>query len=337
MHSYVWLKLDGGGILYSFLEFFPGVPLFFMVSGFLITDSFLNSKNIKQYFIKRGLRIYPALFVNILILELAMYIGGNMFENNFLLFSYIEYFITYVFTASMGIAKVLFDLQGVVHTVDSGFFQSYPSGVLWTLTVELSFYVILSIVFFIKNSKIRNIFLLSLILLAIAISSQATKDFYELNKITMLLHISVLPYIWIFSIGIVFRLYWDKIKKFFIGYGAYYFIFYILYSIVKVYYIGDTGSYKIGLTALTVLQTIFLASAMFSMAFSHTHIKFNRKIDLSYSTYLYHMLFVQIFISLGFVSEWKYFFIIVGLTLFTAYLSWTYIEKPMLNFKVKKI
>ena len=42
---------------------FPGVPIFFFVSGFLISRSFQNCASIRQYVINRILRLYPALVV----------------------------------------------------------------------------------------------------------------------------------------------------------------------------------------------------------------------------------------------------------------------------------
>lgn len=341
MHSSHWLELPKGGVMFDVLALFPGVPLFFMVSGFLIADSYLNSTNLKEYFVKRGLRIYPALFLNILILELAMYIGGNMTGNHISIIQYIVYFFTYVATAASGIASTLVGLKGADIYNQSAFFHDYPSGVLWTLTVELSFYMLLPMVLFFKNTKVRNTLLSLLVLLSIAItlyiSSYGAKEFYESSAIAKLLHISILPYFWIFGLGVFMRLYWESIQKYFVGYGIYYLGAYLLYSFTMLYFFDTLGNYKTELYFSTIVQIILLAFAMFSMAFSYTQIKFNRKIDLSYSTYLYHMLIVQILIGFGITGSWYLYFVVVGATFVIAYLSWTYIEKPMLKLKrVKK-
>lgn len=337
MHTTHWLKLEGGGEqLHNFIGFFPGVPLFFVISGFLITDSYLNS-GIKDYFIKRGLRIYPALFVNILILEFALYIGGNMDGNNITISEYIIYFFTYVATAVQGIGTTLVGLRGADIWSTVGFFNDYPSGVLWTLSVELSFYVLLPLILFVKKDlfKVAILFAMSLfsLYLSFSIDYAQSENFTSIMK---LLTISVFPYVWIFAIGVLMRLYWVEIKKYFIGYGLYYLSFYILYSLIKVYYFADTGNYRSELTILTLIQTIFMSFAMFSMAFSFTHIKINRKLDLSYSTYLYHMLVVQILIGLGMVGDSYLYLVVIGSSLMIAYLSWTYIEKPMLRLKVRR-
>src|SRR5579863_3316686 len=46
-----------------FIELFPGVPVFFFVSGFLISKSFENNSNLAEYARNRALRIYPGLIV----------------------------------------------------------------------------------------------------------------------------------------------------------------------------------------------------------------------------------------------------------------------------------
>lgn len=336
-HSQGWLNLPKGGVMFDFLALFPGVPLFFIVSGFLITDSYLNSTSLKEYFIKRGLRIYPALFVNILILEFVMYLGGNMMGNNISIAQYIIYFFTYVATAVNGIASAIVGLKGTDIYNYTAFFHDYPSGVLWTLTVELSFYVLLPMVLFFKNNKIRNGLLLFLSLISIYItfyiSSYGAKEFYESSSLGKLLQILILPYFWIFGLGVFMRLYWLKIKKYFIGYGVYYLGVYLLYCVGSTYVFGELGNYKTELNVTTIIQTIFLAFAMFSMAFSYTYIKFNRKLDLSYSTYLYHMLIVQILIGFGIIGSAYLYLVVIGATLFIAYLSWIYVEKPMLSLK----
>ena len=39
----------------------PGVPIFFFISGFLISRSYESNSRLDEYFRNRGLRIYPAL------------------------------------------------------------------------------------------------------------------------------------------------------------------------------------------------------------------------------------------------------------------------------------
>src|SRR5262245_45203803 len=65
MHAGEWLQLPIPAALGHLLTLFPGVPIFFVISGFLVTASFVNSDSTAQYFAKRALRIYPAMWVNL--------------------------------------------------------------------------------------------------------------------------------------------------------------------------------------------------------------------------------------------------------------------------------
>ena len=65
MHSKNHLKIHGTVATFydNFLQYFPGVPIFFTVSGFLIFWAFDRNQNIKQYAVNRFLRLYPALYI----------------------------------------------------------------------------------------------------------------------------------------------------------------------------------------------------------------------------------------------------------------------------------
>ena len=315
----------------KFLRLFPGVPLFFLVSGFLITDSYLNSRNLKEYFIKRALRIYPALFINILVLELAMYVGKNF--NGISLFRYVEYFILYVITACLDLADIII---GAPYNFD-GFFSSYPSGVLWTLSVELSFYILLPFFLCIKKAVIRNLLLVFLFFASIMIPAIADENFYSASNLNKFLELICLPFLWIFIIGMIVRLYWLDIKKYLDGYGLFYILFYLIFCFATIEFGIGLGDYKRGLEISTVFQIFILALVIFSVAFSYTNLKILRSIDLSYSAYLYHMLIVQILISMGFSGAlWLYLIVLVA-TLPIAYASWNFIEKPALKLKQIKV
>ncbi len=337
MHSTEWLKIPliWGGYVDKFIQLFPGVPLFFLVSGFLITDSYLSSKNLKEYFIKRGFRIYPALFVNILVLEIFMWIGGNL--NDVSILKYIGYFILYVITASNGIAGSIFGLKSDMIYNYGGFFSNYPSGVLWTLSVELSFYLVLPFILGIRKTNVRFLIMFCLFCVSLVIPAIADDKFYQSSNLNKLLELIFLPFIWIFIVGIAIRLYWSNLKEHLIKNSLYYFMFYLLFCYCAINFGGGLGNYKKGLEILTIIQIILLAFAMFGLAFSFTNFKVIRKTDLSYSTYLYHMLVVQILISLGYSGDKILYFVVIGSTFMIAYFSWTFIEEPILNLKKLRV
>lgn len=53
-----------GGRFLAFIDLFPGVPIFFFISGFLISKSFEENSVLKEYALNRILRIYPGLLTS---------------------------------------------------------------------------------------------------------------------------------------------------------------------------------------------------------------------------------------------------------------------------------
>ncbi|WP_210397303.1 acyltransferase family protein [Motiliproteus sediminis] len=331
LHAQHWMNLPIGDFLYKILSIFPGVPLFFVVSGFLVSDSYFKSSSIKEFFFKRGLRIYPALAVNIIILELAMLFGGNFYGIDISVYEYTAYLVTYIASASSGIASSLIGSSYLAIYNQSAFFSDYPSGVLWTLTVELTFYLSVPLFLWKRNIVATKIILFILFFVSIVISSISYGGFYDKSILHKLLGISVLPYLWMFIIGIYVRLEWKSILEKVRNRAHIYFACYVFFGLFFYDYLGN---YKSDLGFFTVLQTLLMASVVFSCAYSFTHIRILRKADLSYATYLYHMLVVHTLIGLGYGSGAENYYVIVAITLAIAFTSWCYIEKPALALKI---
>src|SRR4051794_7941341 len=63
-HSFAWLKVPLPSGTSAAIACLPGVAIFFVISGFLITRSYVERNgNIAAYFARRALRIYPALWL----------------------------------------------------------------------------------------------------------------------------------------------------------------------------------------------------------------------------------------------------------------------------------
>ena len=126
IHTVAWLKVEPTWV-YKFVAQFPGVPIFFAVSGYLVFDSLLRLNSIKQFAAYRASRIYPALAVNIFIIEIALYASGQIeFTRTLAAIWAFFFYIFYTFTASYELASLWVGSGGGKLTFDHQFFQIYP-------------------------------------------------------------------------------------------------------------------------------------------------------------------------------------------------------------------
>src|SRR5688500_8011543 len=107
-----------------------GVDLFFMISGYLITQSLISNKNVLLFLKNRCIRIYPAFLpVLLLIFIFGPFIGYDYFNDRHGFFEWLTAFA----------ANLLF-LPGV--------FPMEPALlVAWTLSYEAAFYIFSAIAF----------------------------------------------------------------------------------------------------------------------------------------------------------------------------------------------
>lgn len=124
-------------ILYWYFPVF-GVDIFFAISGYLVSDSWINDPSLPRYLLKRSLRIFPALIVVVL---LTTFVVGPAVSN----LSLSQYFSspsTYFYLCNIRLF-VVYWLPGV--------FGNNPyhavNGCLWTLPVEFSMYLFTPVFF----------------------------------------------------------------------------------------------------------------------------------------------------------------------------------------------
>ena len=120
-----------------------GVLIFFAISGFLVTASWSEDRNLQRFFARRLLRIWPALAVCVLSCILLVVLLLVPPEDR---------------SAIPGIVKYLLP-NFVFAWRDAIFFQSNPypyiNATLWTITIEVQCYVVLSILGFIARARLR--------------------------------------------------------------------------------------------------------------------------------------------------------------------------------------
>jgi peptidoglycan/LPS O-acetylase OafA/YrhL len=117
-----------------------GLFAFFVISGFLVTKSCLESSSAGSYFAKRVLRIFPGLAVCSAILAFGLGPAFTTLPLSEYLGSYTtwSYFLTNASTY-----HIAADLPGVA--LRSGSFATAINGNLWTIPVEVRLYILVGV------------------------------------------------------------------------------------------------------------------------------------------------------------------------------------------------
>lgn len=309
--------------------------MFFVISGFLITASWCRSKSIKQYARNRFLRIFPALFVCFIILQLALAFLGQYNRSSILNPQIWVYWIGQL-------------TLGQFFTPDEfrDFGVGAPNGSLWTIPIEIEFYILIPLIFIFLtriNIKVKLILIgaLSLIiniLLSIHTTSVAHTNAEELidgmasgnnTLILKLLGVSVAPYLYCFIIGSLIFLYWNKIKIYFINKALFWFI---TYFIIVFLLNSKPGNHINSLEVF--ISNFLLCGCTISAAFSFGKInRFLMGMDISYGVYIIHMIIVNIMIELGYGNSITDAVIALIITIILAIVMYYFIEKPALSLK----
>lgn len=330
-HCYEHLHFNSpflNNIIYSFRYFF-GIHILFTISGFLIFASYDRKPDLKTYFRNRFLRVYPGLWLCLLI-TIAILIffghinGSNMFGSQFWLW--------------LG-TQVSF-LQFYTPDMLRPFGVHNPNGALWTIPVEICFYIFVPFLFWLsgKTRIKKNALILLWMALSVAFNVwyQPYKFQAERSEFIKLLGVSPAPYLFYFLLGAMAANNWERIKKWYEGKGLVWFSVYALYCFVFCYWLQK---FQIGYwtNIYHFITVVLLSQSTIALAYTGRHLgtKILRHNDYSFGVYIYHMPVINVLLALGLVSS-GYLFLIVFLSVgVLAYLSWKFVERPFLSLKHK--
>jgi peptidoglycan/LPS O-acetylase OafA/YrhL len=335
IHSNGWLTLPRPDALWAAVYAFPGVPIFFVISGFLVTRSFIDGeRQIGPFFWRRALRIYPGLWVHFLVIMTMLWVGGAISTADF---------STMKFWKWLGAAFVVgndFWANIVAGNLSdyAGFYKWFPSGVLWTMTAELGFYLLTPIIFG------RYLERRGLVPIAIAVAFAASivasgllgewqRAFPNFNT-TGYLSSGPAPFFWIFLIGAAASYWWASISGFFVDMAARWAIFYAIFCLSEGLIIGLPQIDPMLVNQMTVVNLFVLAGLVISCAYTAPRAARSlHGIDVSYGLYLYHMPFIATLKYAGIVAHWWLWPIVYLVPFCVALLSWFGIERPALRLK----
>lgn len=313
-----------------------GVPMFFVLSGFLITRILVQNKAAENYFrvfyFKRSLRIFPIYY-----LTLLFCIVWGQFSKADL--SQTAYYALY--------------LQNFL--IASQVSPEFCAGLMrhsWSLSIEELFYLIWPLVVFLLN-KINLIRLsLSLALATILFKLfyvfffyiPSEEPFLMLSLIGNLDSLMIGALLGLWSLNPSSFIYTATIRKHFLFIVLFFFVVlcinYMPLTNNKLYYF-----FKVLLSSLVAILSFFSIATLISpknnTTFLHNLLSTSALVyigKISYGVYLYHHLVYRFVDSILYHFHWSMpiiltFIIKVTITIACASFSWFVIEKPLLNLK----
>lgn len=319
-HGIKHLELNN---LFSVLDvtaFFPGVLMFFTISGFLIFASFDRNNNLKKYFYNRFLRLFPALWLCFIFTMI-------------LLFSFKIIHVSDLFGMTMlkwclaQITLFQFWTPDILRPWGVG----TPNGSLWTIPVEIQYYLLLPvIVLLFKNIRIINKLFFLAVISILSNSYLSTLVGKDETVFVKLARVNLLPYLYCFLAGAILYLYWDKIKKLIEGKALLWMVIFLSFCFAA----GTHPSYYP--KNIQMISNILLSILTISLAYTLPRLgKLLKGNDVSYGMYIYHMLVINSFVALGFIGETKYLFSAIALTTIVSCLSWFFVERKALALKTR--
>jgi peptidoglycan/LPS O-acetylase OafA/YrhL len=324
VHSIGILKPTGyfARLLGAGLDRFPGVPIFFVVSGVLISKSYEHSDSLRDYLRNRCLRIFPGLWVCLVVsvaVILALGVGslGRITAPGWLSWWSGQMSIFQNFQATF------------LEPLSTGL-----NGSLWTIPIELEFYIVLPALYGILRLRrhLGNIRLLAIGLASLAVQLLIINSHQSVGQVRAhsLLEVTVAPYLWMFLVGVSIQRNWSTVRGWLFGRAHWWGLGYLMLCAAARWLRVDTGGNNMSPVYLLPLAGLIVSLAMSAPQLSD---RILRHQDVSYGLYLYHMLVIDLLVGLASPSGWGSFAAAIIVSLGLAALSWTLIEKPYLGGK----
>lgn len=310
----------GDGLLLGFkraLTLFPGLIILFSISGFLMGETLMRTQNRKIFAQKRILRLYPALWVNIVLtMGMLSLLPGVVSGHG-------KNLLTWAVVQGVGLAYTPSFLQA--------FAIESINGTLWALMVEIQLYVLVAVVW--KRClawKDRTWHVLLVLTALLNLACGLLKNSGALpGAAASLLDRSFLPYLVWFFAGLYLWHFKETILQKLTGKWFILLIVFICYKVCWQTFDWKLPGYYADLVTSLLLPVVVLACA-------YGWKKHRLKNDLSYGIFLYHWPLINLVFYWNLPKKMYHiplFLLYVAGFLTLACASWFLLERHVLKRK----
>lgn len=295
------------------------VSSFFVISGLLIYRSYTRSSSLRSYFEKRVRRIYPGYFSVIVFAALGLYLMSTLPASRYFGIEFWKYLgANLLFLNFLGPS-----LPGVFTSNN----LSAVNGALWTLKIEVLFYLFVPILHYLckrfgTKKTMATIFAFSCIwkygfaLLDALYGSAGIYAADHSRSIYAKMEVQFPAQVAYFTAGILLLLYFDKLKPH----------FRVIACTVAAFYLLDQFITR------DILDIFWISGLVFVFGFWRYFGNFSKYGDFSYGVYIVHWPILQTIIALGLGKLHPAIFIVLTLSLIalTSILLWKLVESRFL-------
>lgn len=288
-----------------------GVDGFFAISGFLITASWLRKPKLRDFAIARGLRIFPGLWVCLLVIAfviapISVLIQGGSVADLISSHKPIEYVL------NNGLMNVYY--AGIDGTPRGVPWPGVWNGSIWTLVFELICYIAVAVLGVLGLLKRRWVVPAAFVLFLCATVYLSYPVFAATSIPQMVARFAVM-----FAAGALLNQYKDVIPA---RWSL------VAVSVVIVLASGLLENYR-DIAALPLAYAVIVSGALI-----HNQ-RLNLRNDLSYGTYIYAYPVQQLLVVLGLgsLNLLLFFVIATAATVPLAAFSWFVVEKHAISLK----
>ncbi len=265
---------------FAIVYFVRGVPILFALCVFFAAMSFERIKELrgsyKEYYLGRFYRIVPEFYLCICLNTIIIFF---LYKNRPSVMEGIIYGITQFCGMNFYTGEWL-----------RGYGVGTPNGVLWTIPVQIQFFILVPILSCIlRKLSLRKSVLFVLMLAFISIGLMRICLLLP-EIVGKLVGVTVFPYLYFLVGGMVFYIWRETLIPWVKRFRYVILLMYLFWRIVEEFacfpHIFDGVLYNIVTTSL--LTTLIFAFGFIS--------DYHMKLDLTYGFYLYHMVFINIVI-----------------------------------------